>query len=138
MTIGGRQIALDAAKDASVRPSVTEKSRKLTAGFVFVGYGIKDRRYGIDDYRGLDLKGKIAVALSGSPSGIPSDIDAHLNSSKDQFAAAAGAIGFVEIPRGDGSRGSPVARAERPLIDWVDSSGKAGSVPPGMRLSLAV
>ena len=138
MTIGGRQLPLDVAKDATVRPSVTEKSRKLSAGFVFVGYGIKDARYGIDDYRGLDLKGKIAVALSGSPSGIPSDIDAHLNSSKDQYAAAAGAIGFLEIPRNDGARGNPVGRGSRPLVDWVDASGKAGSVPPGMRLSLAV
>ncbi len=138
MTVGGRQLTLDSAKDATVRPSLTEKSRQLSAGFVFVGYGIKDARYNIDDYRGLDLRGKIAVALNGTPKGLPSDIDAHLSSSKDQFAAAAGAIGFVEIPRNDGSRGNPVARGGRPLIDWVDSSGKAGSVPPGLRVQLSV
>ena len=138
MTIGGRQVALDVTKDATVRPSVTEKSRKLSAGFVFVGYGIKDARFGIDDYRDLDLRGKIAVALSGAPSGLPSDIDAHLNSSKDNFAAAAGAIGFVELPRNDGSRSNPVVRAGRPRVDWVDSSGKAGSSPPGLRLQLSV
>ena len=138
MTVGGRQLTLDPAKDATVRPSLTEKSRQLSAGFVFVGYGIKDARYNIDDYRALDLRGKIAVALNGTPKGLPSDIDAHLASSKDQFAAAAGAIGFVEIPRNDGSRGNPVARGGRPLIDWVDSSGRAGSVPSGLRLQLSV
>ena len=138
MTVGGRQVTLDPAKDATVRPSVTERTRQLSAGFVFVGYGIKDVRHSIDDYRGLDLKGKIAVALSGTPTGLPSDIGAHLDSSKARFAAAAGAIGFLEIPRNDGSRGNPVARGGRPLIDWVDKSGKAGSMPPGLRLTLSV
>jgi hypothetical protein len=76
MTIGGRQVPLDPARDATVRPSVTEKLRELSAGFVFVGYGIRDARHNIDDYRGLDLKGKIAVALGGAPKGLPTDISA--------------------------------------------------------------
>jgi hypothetical protein len=138
MTIGGRQVALDSSRDATVRPSVTDKLRQLSAGFVFVGYGIKDARHGIDDYRGLDLRGKIAVALSGAPKGLPSDVEAHLASSKDRFAADAGAIGFLEIPRNDGARGNSVARGGRPLIDWVDSSGKAGSVPAGLRLQVSL
>ena len=139
INVGGQTVALEHAKDAGLRPSLTEKDRKLSAGFVFVGYGLKDARYGIDDYRGLDLRGKIAVALSGSPSGLPSDIEAHLNSSKDQFAAAAGAIGYLEIRRNDGQRGNGgVERGGRPLVDWVDSAGKAGSVPAGIRLQLSV
>jgi hypothetical protein len=138
MTIDGKQVALEHGKDAALRPSVTERTRNLSAGFVFVGYGLKDARYGLDDYRGLDVRGKIAVALSGAPKGLPSDVEAHLNSSKDQFAAAAGAIGYVEIRRNDGQRSDGVGRGGRPLVDWVDSSGKAGSVPPGMRLTLSV
>lgn len=138
ISIDGKDMPLDVAKDATVRPSVTEKSRNLSAGFVFVGYGIKDSRHGIDDYRGLDLKGKIAVALSGAPSGLNSDIEAHLKSSKDQFAAAAGAVGFVEIPRNDGPRTNPVLRGGRPRVDWFDASGRAGTVPDGMRVNLAV
>ncbi|HXG82108.1 MAG TPA: M20/M25/M40 family metallo-hydrolase [Sphingomicrobium sp.] len=137
LNVGGRQVALQHEKDAALRPSVTAKSRKISAGFVFVGYGLKDARYGFDDYRGLDVRGKIAVALSGSPSGLPSDIAAHLNSSKDQFAAQAGAIGFVEIPRNDGQRGQGVTRGGRPLVDWVDSTGHAGTVPAGLQLALS-
>ena len=138
LTIGGQQIALDTQKDGTVRPSVTEKLRSLSAGFVFVGYGLKDNRYAFDDYRGLDLHGKIAVALEGAPSGLPSDIGAHLNSSKSRFAAAAGAIGFLEIRRNDGQRGNGVARGGRPLVDWVDSAGQAGSVPQGLRVQLSL
>jgi hypothetical protein len=138
LTIGGLQEVLQPGKDAAIRPSVTEKSRTLSAGFVFVGYGIKDARYGLDDYRGLDVRGKIVVALQGAPSGLPSDIDAHLGSSKDQFAAAAGAVGFLEVRRNDGQREDGVGRGGRPLVDWVDSSGRAGSVPSGLRLQLSV
>lgn len=138
LTIGSKQVALEQAKEATVRPSVTEKAVNLSAGFVFVGYGLKDARYGLDDYRGLDVRGKIAVALQGTPKGLPSDIDAHLSNSKDRFAAEAGAVGFLEVRRNDGQRSDDVSRGGRPRVDWVDSSGRAGSVPPGLRLQLSV
>jgi hypothetical protein len=139
LTIGGKPIRLEQGKDAALRPSVTAKSRKLSAGFVFVGYGLQDRRYGFDDYHGLNVRGKIVVALHGTPGGLPSDVEAHLNASKDRAAATAGAIGFVELQRNDGSPGrfDPVRRGGRPLIDWVDSSGRAGSVPQGLQLQLS-
>ncbi len=138
LTVGGQQVALEQGKESALRPSVTEKSVSLSAGFVFVGYGLKDARHGLDDYRGLDVRGKIAVALQGAPKGLPSDIDAHLSSSKDRFAAEAGAVGFLEVRRNDGQRNDEVGRGGRPRVDWVDSSGRAGSVPPGLRLQLSV
>jgi hypothetical protein len=140
LTLGGKPIALEQGKDVGLRPSATVKSRKLSAGFVFVGFGLKDRRYGFDDYRGLDVKGKIVIALAGTPAGIPSDIDAHLNSSKDLIAAQQGAIGFVEVSRNDGSPGrfDPVRRGGRPLVDWVDADGRAGSTPAGLQLLLSL
>ena len=136
LSIGGRQVTLEPGKDAALRPSVTDRSRRLSAGFVFVGYGLRDQRYGLDDYRGLDLNGKIAVALPGTPAGMPSDVQAHLNASKDRMAAAAGAIGFLELP-GSGP-GDPVRRGGRPRVDWVDPNGVSGSTPPGMKLDLSM
>jgi len=139
LTIGGKPVRLEPNKDAALRPSITAKSRRLSAGFVFVGYGLQDRRYGFDDYRGLNVRGKIVVALNGTPTGLPSDVEAHLNASKDQVAAVAGAIGFVEVQRNDGLPGrfDPVQRGGRPLVDWVDSAGRAGSVPQGLQLQLS-
>ena len=136
LNIGGKTVALEQGKDAGLRPSVTAKSRSLTAGFVFVGYGLKDARNGFDDYRGLNLKGKIAVALAGTPKGLPSEIEAHLNASKDRMAAEAGAVGFVEI--GEGGRYNSVRRYSRPLIDWVDTDGRAGSTPAGIVVQLGL
>src|SRR4029453_3254182 len=131
----GSQIAsLEQGKDASLRPSVTAKTVRQSAGLVFVGYGLNDRRYGLNDYRGLNVRGKIVIALQGTPPGLPSDVEAHLNASKARIAAAAGAIGFVEVQRNDGLPGrfDPVRRGGRPRIDWVDASGRAGSVPAGL------
>lgn len=138
IAIDGQQVALDPLKDATVRPSVAERNRQLSAGFVFVGYGLKDARHNIDDYRGLDVKGKIAVALAGAPKGLASDVEAHLAGSKDRFAAEAGAIGFLEVPRNDGQRSNPVPRAGRAQVDWVGKDGAPGSIPPGLRLHMAV
>jgi hypothetical protein len=135
--IGGQRVALEQGKDVSLRPSVTEKALRENAGFVFVGYGLKDARYRFDDYRGLNLKGKIAVALEGTPNGLPSEIEAHLNASKAIMAAQAGAVGFIEVSRKASGQGG-FRRAGRPVIDWVDSSGRAGSTPPGLKQRLSL
>jgi hypothetical protein len=137
LAVNGKRVALEQGKDASLRPSVTAKVRRLSAGLVFVGYGIKDARYRIDDYRGLDLKGKIAVVLTGAPKGLPTEIEAHINASKDRMAADAGAIGIIEVAVRPG-RYDPVRRGGRSLIDWVDSSGRAGSTPQGLAVQVSV
>jgi len=41
----------------------------LSAPAVFVGYGIREASPARDDYRGLDLKGKVAVLYAGLPAG---------------------------------------------------------------------
>ncbi len=129
LTLNGKQFVLEQGKDAALRPSVIAKSpRACPPGSSSSAMVFRIGGYGFDDYRGLNVRGKIVVALSGTPGGLPSDVEAHLNASKDSVAAAAGAIGFIEVPRNNGSagRGDPVRRGGRPLIDWVDSSGHAG------------
>jgi hypothetical protein len=40
---------------------------KFDAPVVFVGYGIVDKANGIDDFAGVDVKGKVIIRLSGFP-----------------------------------------------------------------------
>jgi hypothetical protein len=54
------------AVDARSKPGT-----KLNAEIVFVGYGIAAPAKGLDEYAGTDVKGKIVVALKGSPSTAP-------------------------------------------------------------------
>lgn len=123
---GRRTELLQAGRDVAIRPSVTEARRKVGGGLMFAGYGVRDERLRLDDYAGLDMRGKIAVVLGGTPRGLPPEIAAHLSQQKADMAAAAGAIGLLEI--GDGNP------SDRPVTDWVDAKGVAGSVPTGLQL----
>jgi len=72
----------------------------LTAPLVFAGYGLKIPERNYDDLGGLDLKGKIAVILVGSPSEIPTALAAHYQWAGERWKVfrEAGAIGIVTIP----------------------------------------
>jgi Zn-dependent M28 family amino/carboxypeptidase len=73
---------------------------KVDAPLVFVGYGLKIPEQGYDDLAGLDLKGKVAVVLTGAPAEIPSALGAHYQSRAERWKVlkAAGAIGMIGIP----------------------------------------
>jgi Zn-dependent M28 family amino/carboxypeptidase len=136
LKLNGRTIPLTVGQDAAVRPSVTERERSLTAPLVFVGHGISDARLGIDDYAGLDVRGKIVVALSGPKAGLPSDVAAHLKSAQPATAAERGALGLIEIPD-PGSESSVERYAKRPVVDWVDQAGRS-SRSGGVRAFIAL
>lgn len=48
-----------------VAPGSTGGAEEIAGEMVFVGYGLQHASRGIDEYAGLDLKGKYAVVLSG-------------------------------------------------------------------------
>ena len=127
--------------DIGLRPSMSEVTRNIDAEMMFVGYGISDARLGINDYDGLDVRGKIVVLLGGTPDGLNSEIAAHLGSDKSRAAASHGAIGVLQIG-GRRTTHLPVgARAaslysKRPVIDWV-KSGRTGSDAGSVRVTLS-
>ncbi len=140
LTSGGRTAPVSEF-DLGLRPSITEKVRSIDAGMVFVGYGLSDAALGIDDYSGLDTRGKIVVMLRGTPDGLPSDIAAHLASSKDQVAAAHGAVGLIELGvRSPQPRPATAPRvslhARRAATGWVDKAGRSGSGNGSLRVQL--
>lgn len=57
----GKQIAIRAALDGSSKVEIA------SAPLVFVGYGVKAPERNWDDFKGVDLKGKIAVVLINDP-----------------------------------------------------------------------
>ena len=73
---------------------------EVQAPLVFVGYGLSVPEQNYDDLAGLDLRGKIAVNLSGSPSQIPGALAAHHSSAAERWKALrqAGAVGVIIIP----------------------------------------
>lgn len=135
LTIGGR--TFDNGGDVVIGAFGREPKQSLEAGAVFVGYGLQSEREKIDDYAGLDLKGKWAVALSGSPVGMPSEIGAHLAAEKTQVAQRAGAIGLITIPSAGMLARMPwerlQERAMEPSVGWMQPDGRLYVRTPGIR-----
>jgi hypothetical protein len=71
----------------------------VDAGVVFVGYGVSAPEQGHDDFAGLDLRGKLAMILSGSPPGLSPEVSAQAQSASVRWKAlrAAGAVGEISV-----------------------------------------
>nr|MBA2467615.1 hypothetical protein [Sphingomonas sp.] len=125
--IGNGRTRLAGPAEIALGPSLIVRHRAFEAGLVFVGHGIIEPKYGVNDYAGVDVRGKIAVILRGAPKGLPPDVAAHLAQVKDDIALAKGAIGIAELSfvgdRGAGGAG----QAARSVTDWLDPSGAVGN-----------
>lgn len=129
-------------KDVLVAVNANEPRLDVTAPMVFVGYGIVNKRFGIDDYAGLDVKGKVVVTLRGYPVGLPSEAGAYLSTSKFQAAQDHGAIGIISLATNLTKKVSPFARAlqyaDTPRFTWLDRNGKAFDETPQIRAGASV
>ncbi|KKC24065.1 peptidase M20 [Sphingomonas sp. SRS2] len=69
MTVGGTARALSQGNEIAVRAALTGQDRVdlKAAPLVFAGYGVKAPERGWDDFKGVDLKGKIIVVLVNDP-----------------------------------------------------------------------
>ena len=137
LKLNGKTSQLAAGKDAAVRPSVTRRDLDLSAPLVFVGHGVRDARLGIDDYAGLDVRGKIVVALSDPVQGIPTDVAAHLLSVQPQVAGEQGAVGIIQLDD-SATIASQIQRySSRPVIDWVDAQGQSSRTNAALGIVLS-
>jgi Zn-dependent M28 family amino/carboxypeptidase len=71
----------------------------VEAPLVFVGYGLTVPEMNYDDLAGLDLKGKVAVLLAGSPAQVPGALSSHYQSAAERWKTLqkAGAVGIITI-----------------------------------------
>lgn len=68
VTIGGNAMPLELRKDVYLSTlSPVERIKVDAAPLVFVGYGVNAPERQWDDYKGVDLKGKVAVFLVNDP-----------------------------------------------------------------------
>lgn len=130
------------AGDVIVGINAAEPHLDVTAPLVFVGYGLENKRLGLDDYAGLDVKGKIVVTLSGYPKGLPSEEGAHLSATKGKVAEAHGAIGMLSLGTIQSMKARPWTRmvqfADEPDFTWVSPEGVPFNAAPGLRASAAL
>ncbi len=113
--------------------------QKIDAEMVFVGFGLDAPEWGFDDYAGLDVRGKVVVAMWGFPVGSPSEMAAHLNSDKARMAQERGAIGMLTLSTPTYEKMQPwdmqVKRKDRPSFTWIGPDGRPHSPAPNIQLT---
>jgi Zn-dependent M28 family amino/carboxypeptidase len=118
----------------------TPLAADVEAPLVFVGYGLQVPENKIDDFAGLDLHGKIAVFITGSPAEVSAALSAHYGSIQERWKPLRdrGAIGVISI-RNPASIDVPWSRitANRtaPSMQLV---GSEFDDAPGLQLALTV
>jgi Zn-dependent M28 family amino/carboxypeptidase len=101
----------------------------VNAETIFVGYGVIAPDFGYDDYKDIDVEGKVVVVLTGRPDDLPSEEGAHIGSGSEKIkhAAERGAVGFITIhtPKRDAVRtfAKSAKYAGTPRLNWLDKDG---------------
>jgi len=133
----GQTIKFDYPNQFFTGPSMTQTHTELTAPLVFVGYGIEAKDFGIDDYAGLDVKGKVVVMLSGRPKSLPTEEAAHLQNIKGKVAAEHGAIGILTIHTPEREKVRPYAGSlmylNNPHMGWLHKDGSVEGEQKGLK-----
>jgi Zn-dependent M28 family amino/carboxypeptidase len=134
-----KAVQLDFADDGYLSPA-PDLAATLEAPLVFIGYGLTIPENEIEDLKGIDLKGKVAVFLSGAPAPVLGPLSAHAQSARERWKSFkdAGALGWVRIldpnnmdipwPRLSNSR-------NQPAMTFADASLNDIN---GLRLSVTV
>ena len=102
--IGTRDIDLNYRTDFNI--GIPETGWNVNAPVIFVGYGIKDDLKGVNELKGLNLKGKIVLRLQGVPGmNFPNSEGMKKfsvsNYQKDDFLLQQGAIAVMDVATDD-------------------------------------
>lgn len=109
-------------EDLVLSARVAQPTGVAEAPLVFIGYGLHMPEAGHDDFAGVDLRGKVAVVLSGGPSNVPGSLRAHAARERWEPLQKAGAVGLITIQN-----------PKQVEIPWERS--KLRAVEPAMRLA---
>jgi Zn-dependent M28 family amino/carboxypeptidase len=127
----GAEVPLTFGDDVMVGRPVGPSERHVSAPLVFVGYGLVAPERGRDDYKGLDVKGKIVVVLNGAPASYQTEERAYYANGRTKRAQAAahGAVGMISLylPRDEQRR--PFAEGKRTWQSWAMTWRRADGTP---------
>jgi hypothetical protein len=136
---GDTNIELQYPKDFLTGKSMLETKSDVTADMVFVGYGVVSEEYGIDDYAGLDVEGKIVVSVPGRHTTLPNEEGAHISSGAERqhYAVERGAVGMITVQTPKSEENRPYSRSLNYIhavsMDWLDDKGTASKASPQLK-----
>lgn len=138
----GKTTELAFPKEFMTGPSSHDGKVTHSAELVFVGFGLVSKEFNIDDYAGLDVKGKVVVILPGRPEHLPSEEAAHISSQKAKLAAERGAVGMITLntPKDEARR--PFAQGamylHMPRMRWLHPDGTAEGDYPQLKIAASL
>lgn len=139
VTVDGETVELEFPKQFIMGPSSKTERDELTAPVVFVGYGMVSEQFGIDDYAGLDVEGKVVVMVTGRPEELPSEEAAHLSSIKGELAAERGAVGIITLHTPQREEVRPyetsILYTNVPSVRWLNDNNEPHSRADGIAVT---
>ncbi|HEX6880138.1 MAG TPA: M28 family metallopeptidase, partial [Terriglobales bacterium] len=130
-------------EDYIILGSPFETSFDIEGKVVFVGYGAVVPSHKIDDYAGIDAKGKFVAIFRGGSPALPPEERAHYSTAMMLQAEAArhGAIGIVLLPTPESEKESPFKKlaenVDQPGLRWIGPDGKPVGHPE-IRATVAI
>ena len=131
---GGGPQPLVFGEDYVPSANAAKAETAVSAPVVFVGYGVDAPQYGHDDYRGVDVRGKIVVYVGGAPARFGGEERAFFGSgqTKQRLAAAKGAVGAIQLANVAAPAMMRMAEGyARARMTWArpDGTGNADGAP---------
>lgn len=128
---GGTAQALQFGTDYLPLANARAAETRLSAPVVFVGYGLSLPQLGRDDYKGVDVRGKIVAFVSGTPDVGNSEIAASLTRDfrllEAEKRGAVGAVLIGEVAEGrSGGFAASRTRWDRTAMAWATPAGVGG------------
>jgi Zn-dependent M28 family amino/carboxypeptidase len=138
ITRNGSPLSLTSHVDFIIEPDPVAPDVSIDAPLVFAGFGVTAPDQHYDDYKSLDVKGKIVVIAQGAPN-FPSSIKAHYSAGevKAKIAADHGAVGVIAIDDPVSEAIYPFAKFVRDLVNpefrWLDKQGHPNDYLPQIK-----
>ncbi|MFC5412858.1 M28 family metallopeptidase [Larkinella bovis] len=132
----GQEQLLIYGKNYTLSPVYGDAKSEITAPVVFVGFGVTAPDLGYDDYKNMDVKGKIVAYFNGAPAAFPSSQRAYHGSAKLENAAAHGAVGVISFSLPTDVRNrmeASSARSRQGTYRWLGKDGKPQRVFPELK-----
>lgn len=115
LVANGRATPLAIPADIIIGRGDGRRPERIEAPLVFVGYGLHIPEAGHDDFDGIDLKGRIAVVISGGPADISGALKAHARRDRARLLSERGAAGLISL-----------TTAKAVEVPWSRSMAQAG------------
>jgi hypothetical protein len=134
----GSPLALTSHVDFIIEPDPARPDVSVDAPVVFAGFGVTAPDQNYDDYKSLDVKGKIVAVVLSAPN-FPSSIKAHYSALevKAKIAADHGAVGIIAIDDPVSEAIYPFAKFVRDLVNpefrWLDKEGHPNDYLPQIK-----